>query len=209
MSERGSLARRGESGHRRRVGEGSAPEMTQLLHAAASGDRLAAAAVLPRVYAELRALASARLARLPPGQTLQATALVHEAWAGLVGGGDPGWNSRNHFFAAAAHAMRDLLVDRARRKAAAKRGGDMTRSDVDVELQAAGGDLQGEDLLALDEALERLRREHPRRAEVVILGFYGGLPHAEIAEHLGVTTRTVEREWRFARAWLHAALEGR
>lgn len=193
----------------RRVGEGSAPELTRLLHAAAAGDRLAAAAVLPRVYAELRALAAARLSRLPPGQTLQATALVHEAWVELVAGGDPGWNSRNHFFAAAAHAMRDLLVDRARRKAAQKRGGGLVRGDADVELQAGDEALAGEDLLALDEAIERLRREHPRRAEVVILGFYGGLPHAEIAEHLGVTTRTVEREWRFARAWLHAALGGR
>ena len=191
------------------MSDAPAPELTRLLQAAATGDRLAAAALLPRVYAELRALAAARLARLPPGQTLQATALVHEAWVDLVGKGDPGWNSRNHFFAAAAHAMRELVIDRARRKAAIKRGGGEVRADVDVELQAAESGLAGEDLLALDAALERLAADHPRRAEVVVLRYYGGLSHDEIAAHLGVTTRTVEREWRFARAWLYVALQGR
>lgn len=190
------------------MSEARPPELTRLLQAAATGDRRAAADLLPRVYAELRALAVARLARLPPGQTLQATALVHDAWVDLVGKGDPGWNSRNHFFAAAAHAMRELLIDRARRKAARKRGGDEARADVDVDLQPGDPGLAGEELLAVDAALERLQQEHPRRAEVVVLRFYGGLSHEEIAEHLGVTTRTVEREWRFARAWLHTALHG-
>ncbi len=188
--------------------EAAPPELTRLLQAAATGDRQAAAALLPRVYAELRALAAARLAHLPPGQTLQATALVHDAWLDLVGKGDPGWNSRNHFFAAAAHAMRELLIDRARRKAAKKRGGGEARADVDVDLQAAEDGLSGEELLAIDAALGRLKVEHPRRAEVVVLRYYGGLSHDEIAEHLGVTVRTVEREWRFARAWLYTALQG-
>lgn len=190
------------------MSEPSPPALTGLLAAAAGGDRAAAAAILPRVYAELRALAAARLAHLPPGQTLQPTALVHDAWLALVGRGDPGWSGRNHFFAAAAHAMRELLIDRARRKAAFKRGGGAARADVDVDLQPADDGLAGEELLAVDAALERLRAEHPRRAEVVVLRYFGGLSHDEIAEHLGVAVRTVEREWRFARAWLYAALHG-
>ena len=184
-------------------------EITQMLHAAAAGDGEAAAALLPRVYRELRSLAAARLRRLPAGQTLQATALVHEAYLALIGRQDPGWNGRGHFFGAAAQAMREILIDQARRKAALKRGGDLERAALESdELGDIGvaGELPAEDLLALDAAITRLQAEHPDRAQVVVLRYFGGLPEAEIAEVLGVSTRTVERAWRFARAYLHAAL---
>lgn len=183
-------------------------EITRMLHAAAGGDREAAAALLPRVYGELRALAAARLRRAPPGQTLQATALVHEAYLALVGGQDPGWSGRGHFFGAAAQAMREIVIDQARRKAAVKRGGGLQREAVEVDGLALGDGLPGEDLLALDEALTRLEAEHPERARVVVLRYFGGLSEAECAEVLGVSTRTVERAWRFSRAWLYAALAG-
>ena len=173
-------------------------EITQMLHAAAAGDGEAAAALLPRVYRELRSLAAARLRRLPAGQTLQATALVHEAYLALIGRQDPGWNGRGHFFGAAAQAMREILIDQARRKAALE-------SDELGDIGVAG-ELPAEDLLALDAAITRLQAEHPDRAQVVVLRYFGGLPEAEIAEVLGVSTRTVERAWRFARAYLHAAL---
>lgn len=183
-------------------------EITQMLQAVAAGDREAAAKLLPRVYRELRTLAAARLRRLPPGQTLQATALVHEAYLALVGRADPGWDGRGHFFAAAAQAMREILIDQARRKAARKRGGDLQREAVEPDelAFAVGDDLPGEDLLALDAALTRLQAEHPDRAQVVLLRHFGGLGESEIAAVLGVSTRTVERAWRFARAYLHAAL---
>ena len=184
------------------------PGVTQLVQAAAAGDRQAADVLLPRVYAELRKLAAARLRRLPPGQTLQATALVHEAYLALVGRDDPGWNGRGHFFGAAAQAMRDLVVDQARRKAALKRGGDLRRDDDALALAPAPG-LPGDDILALDAALSRLAAEHPERAQVALLRHYGGLSDAEVAAVLGVSTRTVERAWRFARAYLHAALTAR
>jgi len=185
-------------------------EITRMLHAAAAGDGEAAAALLPKVYGELRTLAAARLRRAPPGQTLQATALVHEAYLALVGKQDPGWNGRGHFFGAAAQAMREIVIDQARRKAASKRGGGLARAEVEIDDLdlAVGGGLPDEDVLALDEALTRLEAEHPERARVVLLRHYGGLQEAEIAEVMGVSTRTVERAWRFARAWLHAALAG-
>ena len=186
-------------------------EITRMLHAAAAGDGEAAAALLPRVYAELRALAAARLRRAPPGQTLQATALVHEAYLALVGKVDPGWHGRGHFFGAAAQAMREIVIDQARRKAAVKRGGGLSRAAIEVDEigdLVVGDGLPGEDLLALDAALTRLQAEHPERARVVLLRHFGGLSEAEIAELLGVSTRTVERAWRFARAWLFAALAG-
>lgn len=189
----------------RMAGDPGDLQITRLLHAAAAGDRDAAAALLPEVYGELRRLAEARLRRVPPGQTLQATALVHEAYLALVGRSDPGWNGRGHFFGAAAQAMREILIDQARRKAAFKRGGDLRRDDAALALAPAEG-LPGEDLLALDAALTRLQAEHPERAQVVLLRHFAGLGEAEIAEILGVTTRTVERAWRFARAYLHAAL---
>ncbi len=181
-------------------------EVTRLLGAVEEGQARAAEELLPIVYGELRRLAAAQMARLRPGETLQPTALVHEAYLKLVGDADPAWNGRGHFFGAAAQAMRELIVDHLRRKTAAKRGGGRPKESLDVDIAVAAGDLGPEDALAIDAALARLEMEHPRKAQVVVMRFFGGLSEEEIAEALGVTARTVEREWRFARAWLHAAL---
>jgi RNA polymerase sigma factor (TIGR02999 family) len=170
------------------------------------GEPAAGKDLLPTVYAELRRLAGAKLARLPPGQTLQPTALVHEAYLGLVGHGDPGWNGRAHFFGAAALAMRDILVDRARRRGAVRHGGQLAREDVDAISIAAPGGPPVEDVIALSGAIERLRTRHPERAEVAMLRTFAGLTEQEIAEMRGVSVRTIERQWRFARAWLEREL---
>jgi RNA polymerase sigma factor (TIGR02999 family) len=162
--------------------------------------------LLPLVYAELRRLAAARLARLPAGQTLQPTALVHEAYLGLVGKGDPGWKGRAHFFGAAAMAMHDILVERARRRAAQKHGAGLLREDVDSISVLAPSGLPVEDVLTLSNALERLKDRHPDRAEVAMLKTFAGLTDEEIAELRGVNVRTIERHWRFARAWLEREL---
>ncbi len=181
------------------------PDVTQMLQQAGAGDPRAAERLLPLVYDELRRLADARLRRTPPGHTLQATALVHEAYLKLVGSSDPGWDHRGHFFAAAAQAMREILVDHARRKGALKRGGDRLRLDADPDdLPAAD---RAADVLALESALERLEALDPRKARVVVLRFYGGLTHEQIAAVLGTSPRTVEREWRFARSWLKADMQ--
>ena len=183
-----------------------APEqVTRLLSAVAVGRPEASNQLLPLVYADLRKLAAARMGRLAPGQTLQATALVHEAYVRLVGSTDPGWQGRAHFFGAAARAMRDILADHLQRKASLKRGGHFRRvgEDTAAELSCEG---PSDDVLAVEEALEELEREFPRKAEVVTLSFFGGLDHAEIAEVRGLTTRTVERDWRFARSWLNERL---
>lgn len=168
---------------------------------------ISAEQLLPLVYTELRRIAAARLARAAPGATLQPTALVHEAYLGLVANGDPGWSGRAHFFGAAARAMHDIIVDRARRRAAQKRGGGAQHEDV-AEISIAVSDLgnQMEDVLALSEAMARLAEEHPRRHEVAMLRTFAGLTEEEVAELHGVSTRTIEREWRFARAWLVRAL---
>jgi RNA polymerase sigma factor (TIGR02999 family) len=158
--------------------------------------------LLPLVYAELRRLAAARLARAAPGATLQPTALVHEAYLGLVANGDPGWNGRAHFFGAAAQAMHDIVVDRARRHAAQKRGGGVVHEDVAEIAIAAPSGAPVEDVLALSGAMAKLATEHPRRHQVAMLRLFAGLSEEEIAEVEGVSTRTIEREWRFARAWL-------
>ncbi len=179
---------------------------TRLLQAAARGDEHAAEELLPLVYGELRKLAQARLSKTPPGHTLTGTALVHEAYVRLVGHEDPGWDGRGHFFFAAARAMRDILVEHARAKSRLKRGGDRRRVDPDNLVLAI--DAPPEDLLALDEALSRLSREHPRQHQVVMLRFFAGLAAEEAAERLGITSRTVERDWRFARASLYDALAG-
>ena len=182
-----------------------AAQMTRILHAVQSGERDAASELLPLVYADLRRLAAARMGRLAPGQTLQATELVHEAYSHLVGSSDPGWQGRAHFFGAAARAMRNILADHLKRKASLKRGGHFRRvgEDTAAELSCEG---PSEDLLAVEEALEAFEREYPRKAEVVTLSFFGGLTSTEIAEVLGLSTRTVERDWRFARAWLNGRL---
>jgi RNA polymerase sigma factor (TIGR02999 family) len=159
-----------------------------------------AAELLPVVYAELRGLAAAMAGRLPPGQTLQATALVHEAYLRLVGDRDPGWNGRRHFFGAAARAMRDILVDQARRKGARKHGGGHRRVELIEGLAII--EPPADDLLAVDEAIQTLQAEKPHLAEIARLRYFAGLSPDETAAVLGISLSTLAREWRFARAWL-------
>jgi RNA polymerase sigma factor (TIGR02999 family) len=181
-------------------------DVTRLLDAAAAGDSTAAADLLPLVYDELRKLAAARLAREAPGQTLDATALVHEAYLRLVGGDRTAeWNGRGHFFAAAAEAMRRILVDRARHNRRPKHGGDRARIDLDDQAGPSAAD-RADDLLALDEALTGLAREHPAKAELVKLRYFAGLTLEEAAACLGISPATAKRHWALARAWLFAAL---
>jgi RNA polymerase sigma factor (TIGR02999 family) len=177
------------------------PRITRILTATTRGDRRAARELLPLLYDELRSLARARMAALAPGQTLQATALVHEAYLKLVGDTDPGWDSRGHFFAAASRAMRQILVDQARRKAAVKRGGDQRRLDVD-EIDVAL-DVPGDDVVALNEALETLESEDPRKAQIVMLRQFAGLRREEVAAALDISVRTVDREWNYSIARLY------
>jgi len=181
-------------------------DVTQLLDAAAAGDRQAAANVLPLVYAELRALAAARLAVEPAGHTLQPTALVHEAYLRLVGPADAErWVHRGHFFAAAAEAMRRILIDDARRKMANRHGGGFIRHDLEPNLAAEPQ--PREDLIALDGALDQLAAEDPLKADLVKLRYFVGLSLAEAAAALGLSERTAGRHWRYARAWLRRAVE--
>jgi RNA polymerase sigma factor (TIGR02999 family) len=181
------------------------PDVTLLLDAAAAGSLKAAAELLPLVYDELRKLAAARLADEKPGQTLQPTALVHEAYVRLVGGEQPqDWNGRGHFFAAAAEAMRRILVETARRKGRARHGGGRARIDLDaVELAA---DETDDRLLAIDEALTLLATEDPDAAEVVKLRFFAGLTAEQAADALGISLRSANSHWAFARAWLFRRL---
>jgi RNA polymerase sigma factor (TIGR02999 family) len=182
-------------------------DVTRLLSAAEQGDPHAAGQLLPLVYAELRRLAAQRLAREKPGQTLEATALVHEAYLRLVGKGEgQPWAGRGHFFAAAAEAMRRILVENARRKQQAKRGGDLTRRELDAEIVPAPQ--PREDLLALDEALNRLAAEDRAAADLVQLRYFAGLTLPEAARALGVSPRTAGRLWAYARAWLRREVEG-
>jgi RNA polymerase sigma factor (TIGR02999 family) len=178
-------------------------DVTRLLDAAAAGDARAAAELLPLVYDELRKLAAARLAREVPGQTLDATALVHEAYLRLVGG--DGFDGRGHFFAAAAEAMRRILIDQARRKQADRHGGGWHRLDVmDAELAIDSG---GDDLLAVNEALTRLAGQDPQAARLVELRFFAGLTLEQAAAAVGVPARTAYRQWAYARAWLRRELD--
>ncbi len=180
-------------------------DVTRILSAIEQGDSGAAERLLPLVYDELRKLAAQRIAQEKPGQTLQATALVHEAYLRLVDAEGAGaWNSRGHFFAAAAEAMRRILVNRARDKRRLKRGGERER--VELEDVAIADEAGAPDILALDEALEGLAREEPASAELVKLRFFAGLTQEEAAQALGVTRRTANRYWAFARAWLRQAL---
>ena len=175
-------------------------DVTLLLQAAAAGDRRAAAQVLPLVYDELRKLAAVRMSSESPDHTLQATALVHEAYLRLVGGEQPqDWNGRGHFFAAAAEAMRRILVEAARRKLTDRAGGQLERVALPDELTTAA---PPEELLALDEALAEFERHDPEAARLVKLRFYGGLSHLEAAEVLGLSRRAADRVWALARAWL-------
>ena len=179
-------------------------KVTQMLRAVGDGDPRASAELLPLVYAELRKLARVRMAKTPPGNTLQPTALVHEAYVRLIGNEDPSWDSRGHFFAAAAQAMRRILVEQARRKASKKHGGGRNRIDLD-DLEPAV-EPPSEDVLALDEAMTRLEEADPRQARIVMLRYFAGLTNEEAAATLGISVRTVEREWRFARAFFFALL---
>jgi RNA polymerase sigma factor (TIGR02999 family) len=175
-------------------------DLTQILQAIENGDAKAANELLPVVYQELRRLAAHKMANEAPGHTLQPTALVHEAWLHLGGDEQPNWQSRAHFFGAAAEAMRRILVDRAREKKALKRGGDLKRVDLDgIDLPSPMPD---DELLALDEALDRLVTVDTRAAEMVKLCFFVGLTQEEAARELGVSLSTAERVWGFARAWL-------
>ncbi len=175
--------------------------ITQVLNAIEQGDPRAASQLLPLVYEELRELAAAKLAQEKPGQTLQATALVHEAYVRLVGGAaDRGWDGRGHFFAAAAEAMRRILIERARHKNSRKAGGGRRRVDLnEIELTLDGPHFE---LLALDDALRELERKDPRKAGVVKLRFFAGLTTAQAAAALGVSTSTAENDWAYARSWL-------
>jgi len=179
-------------------------EVTKTLSAIEQGDPQAAEKLLPLVYDELRHLAARRLAKEKPGQTLQATALVHEAYLRLVDDDARRWDSRGHFFAAAAEAMRRILVENARAKKRFKRGGDHARQEFDPDRLVAP-EMPGE-LLALDEAMTRLTTADPQAAEVVQLRVFVGLTVKEVAEVLGVSSRTVDNVWAYARAWLLAEL---
>jgi RNA polymerase sigma factor (TIGR02999 family) len=180
-------------------------EVTRILSAIEQGDPSAAEQLLPLVYDELRQLAAQKLAHEQPGQTLQATALVHEAYLRLVGGETPQhWEGRGHFFAAAAEAMRRILIDNARRKRSAKHGGGHARHELDPEGVVAP---QAEDLLALDEALTRLAATEPQVAELVKLRYFAGLTIPEAAAHLGIAPRTADAWWSYAKAWFQAALQ--
>jgi RNA polymerase sigma factor (TIGR02999 family) len=175
--------------------------VTQILNAIEQGDAAAVDKLLPLVYEELRRLAAQRMSGELPGQTLQATALVHEAYIRLVGSEDRNWNSRTHFFAAAAEAMRRILIDNARRKKSLKRGGDHHRVDLE-KADLRNTDAQSDDLLALDEALEQLAKKDKIKADLVKLRYFAGLTGEQAAETLGIANSTADEYWAYARAWL-------
>jgi RNA polymerase sigma factor (TIGR02999 family) len=180
-------------------------EVTRLLDAAAAGERHAAAELLPLVYAELRRLAAAQLSTEKPGQTLDPTALVHEAYLRLVGAAEPGvYRDRGHFFATAATAMRRILVDQARRKRAEKHGGGQHRQTLDDVAAPVSDD----ELLALNDALDRLAAEDPQKARLVELRYFAGLTNDQAAAALAISPRTADRHWAYARAWLQTAVRG-
>jgi RNA polymerase sigma factor (TIGR02999 family) len=180
-------------------------DVTHILSAIERGEPKAADELLPLVYEELRKLAASRMAREAPGQTLQPTALVHEAWLRLVGNGNPGFESRAHFFGAAAEAMRRILIDRARSKRALRHGGGQQRVDLEAVGVAAATD--DDQLLALNEALEKLATTDPPKAELVKLRYFVGLTITEAAEVLRISEPTAKRWWNYARAWLFAEMQ--
>ncbi|MCI0537801.1 MAG: ECF-type sigma factor [Verrucomicrobiales bacterium] len=180
-------------------------DVTRILQVIDRGDAKAAEELLPLVYEELRRLAAHKMAQEKPGQTLQATALVHEAWLRIIQQDQRQWQSRTHFFIAAAEAMRRILVDRARRKQAARHGGGVPHKDIAlVELPIES---DPDRLLRIHEVLDELAAEEPLRAEVVKLRFFVGMSHGEIAEAMNVSEKTVKRYWAYAKAWLRRALE--
>jgi len=181
-------------------------DVTRILHSIEEGNPQAAAQLLPLVYDELRKLAAARMAHEAPGQTLQATALVHEAWLKLAGSDRQQWRGRAHFFGAAAEAMRRILIDKARRKASQKRGANQPAEELHesrIELRAPSAEI-----LAVHDALDALAAEDRMAAEVVKLRYFVGMTIPEIADALGLAPRTADRHWAFARAWLKQAIEG-
>jgi RNA polymerase sigma factor (TIGR02999 family) len=182
-------------------------DVTRILGKIEAGDPLAAEQLLPLIYAELRKLAAAKMAQEKPDQTLQATALVHEAYIRLVDVDKVlHWESRGHFFAAAAEAMRRILVEQARRKHRRKRGGDGQRIPLEeVELECG---LPSDELLSLDEAIARLELEDPKKAKVVKLRFFVGMNHEEVARAMEISSVTARRHWRYARAWLRREMQG-
>ena len=179
-----------------------------ILNAAAPGDANAAEELLPLVYEELRRIAAAKMAHESSGHTLQPTALVHEAWLRLTGGGgEQNWRDRAYFFSAAAEAMRRILIDHARRKSRLKHGGDQQRFYIDnLDLSAAPED---EKVLLINAALEELEHAHPERAQVVLLKFFGGMTNKETANSMGISERSVNRHWICARTWLFKHIESR
>ena len=179
--------------------------MTQILDRTRQGDALAASDLLSLVYEELRRLAAAKMASESPGQTLQATALVHEAWMKLMRGEDRRWNNRTHFFAASAEAMRRILVDNARRKRAKRHGGGQHRVEVP---EVAIAEVENDDaVLAVNEALEKFAKLDPQKAELVKLRYFVGMTIKEAADAMGISDRTANRYWTFARAWLHEEIK--
>jgi len=183
----------------------SVSEVTRILDAVRLGEEKAAEGLLTLVYGELRQLAAARMAKEQPGQTLQPTALVHEAWLRLGADQQPQWQNRAHFFAAAAEAMRRILVDKARQKRRFKHGGGQVRLDFSqIDVAIASDD---ETVLAVSDALEKLASRDPQGAELVRLRFFAGLSSAEAGEVLGLPERTAKRSWAYARAWLHEELK--
>jgi RNA polymerase sigma factor (TIGR02999 family) len=181
------------------------PELTQLLGALEQGEPQAAEQLLPLIYDELRKVAAHKLSLLPPGQTLQATALVHEAYLRLLGAEKEQWQNRRHFFAAAAEAMRHILIDRARRRLRIRHGGDAERVEWGaIEIPEPAKD---EVLLQLNDALDELQAVSPERAEIVKLRFFGGFSEAEIAGLLNTSERSVQRHWSCAKAWLFERIE--
>ena len=181
-------------------------DVTQMLQAAVRGETGAAENLLPLVYDQLRSLAAARMARESGGHTLQATALVHEAWLRLVKEGERSWENRAIFFAAAAEAMRRILIENARRKSRLKRGGgDLERVALaDIDLAESTPD---DRVLMIEEALERLQATDPEAAKLVVMKFFGGMTNQEVATNLGITERTVERRWAYAKAWLLSTIQ--
>ncbi|MCA9126044.1 MAG: sigma-70 family RNA polymerase sigma factor [Planctomycetales bacterium] len=176
-------------------------DLTRILTAIEQGDSAAANQLLPLVYDELRRLAAVRMKQEKSGQTLQPTALVHEAFLRLVGDGSKQWDSRGHFFSAAAEAMRRILIDNARRKGRAKRGGDLKRAEMADDL-AAEASSDPDELLSLDEALDKLAQQDAQLAKLVELRYFTGLTVDETAQILGISVRTAKRNWAYARAWL-------
>jgi RNA polymerase sigma factor (TIGR02999 family) len=177
-------------------------EVTRILAAIEQGDVHAAEELLPLVYQELRQLAAQKMSQEAPGQTLQATALVHEAYIRLVGAEDPNWSGRGHFFSAAAEAMRRILIDIARRKKSLKYGGGRQRVDLDKAVLATDDNASADNLIALDEAIEKLSKKDKAKADLVKLRYFAGLTGEQAAEVLGISRSTADRYWAYARSWL-------